>query len=69
MTTPPTYAIADTTHTFTWDDGTTLELRDPARERRRLWADTLAWRLRVAYAGHGQLLNHKQVDLMAQADL
>jgi hypothetical protein len=62
MTTPPTYAITDTTHTFTWDDGTTLELRDPARERRRLWADTLA------YAGHGQLLNHKQVDLMAQAD-
>ena len=61
MTDIPAYTITDTTHTFTWDDGTSLELRAPVRERRRLWTETLA------YAGPEALLNHKQMDLMGQA--
>jgi hypothetical protein len=61
MTAVPIYAISDTTHTFTWDDGTSLELRDPARDRtRRLWAEVLA------SAGPDALLNHKRFDLMDQ---
>src|SRR2546430_1505384 len=62
MTAIPTYTITDTTHLFTWDDGTSLELRDPARDRWRLWAEILA------YAGPGALLNRKQVDLLNQGE-
>jgi len=62
MTAILTYTITDTTHTFAWDDGTSLEVRDPGRDRtRRLWAEALA------YAGSDALLNHKQLDLMDQA--
>ena len=62
MTDIPTHTITDTTHTFTWDDGTGLEVREPAKERRRLWGEVLA------YAGPGQLLNHKHIDLMSQIE-
>src|SRR5262245_47781861 len=62
MTALPTYATSAGTHTFVWDDGTRLELREPARDRRRrLWAEV------VAYAGPEALLNHKRLDLMDQA--
>jgi len=61
MSAPPTYTITDTTHILTWDDGSSLELREPSHEGRRLWAETLA------YAGADALLNHKQLDLMDQA--
>lgn len=61
MTDIPTYTTTDSTHTFTWADGTSLELREPARDRtRRLWAEVLA------YAGPDALLNHKRFDLMDQ---
>jgi hypothetical protein len=51
----PSYAITDTTHTFTWGDGASLELRDPTKDRRRLWAEILA------YAAPGALLNRKWI--------
>lgn len=61
MTAVPTYAIRETTPTFTWDDGTSLELREPARDRtRRLWAEALA------SAGPDALLHHKRFDRMDQ---
>ena len=62
MTDIPTHAIAGATHTVAWGDGTSLEVRDPARDRaRRVWAEVLA------YAGPEALLNHKRIDLMDQA--
>ena len=58
----PTYTITDTTHTVTWSDGTSLELREPARDQaRRVWAEVLA------YAGPDALLNHQQFPLSLQA--
>ena len=32
----PTYTISDTTHTFAWGDGTSLEVREPTQERRHV---------------------------------
>ncbi len=38
MTDMPSSTITDTTHMFTWSDGTSLEVRDPTRDQmRRLW--------------------------------
>jgi len=62
MTDIPTHAIAGTAHTFAWGDGTSLEVREPTRDRaRRIWTEVLA------YASPDALLNHKRLDLMDQA--
>jgi hypothetical protein len=62
MSNIPDHTIRDTTHTFTWEDGTRLELRAPTKDRRRLYAEILA------YSGPDALLNRKQVDLMNQGE-
>lgn len=61
MTDIPTYAVNATSHRFTWEDGSCLELLEPTRDgQRRLWAEVLA------YAAPDAMLNHKQFDLMNQ---
>ena len=53
MTDVPAYSITDTTHTFAWDDGSTLKVQEPHWERSgRLLAEV------VAYADQAHLLNH-----------
>jgi hypothetical protein len=58
----PTYTISDTTHTFAWGDGTSLEVREPTQERRHVWGNVLA------YAAPGALLNRKSIDFMNQGE-
>ena len=60
---PPTYAVRDGLHTFTFSDQTTLEISGPRRDALgRLWAEV------VAKGAHDRLFNHGRIDLLSLKD-
>jgi putative DNA primase/helicase len=59
MAEAPSYTTNDTTHTFTWNDGSRLEVQAPHRDRGgRLLADV------AAYTDPNHILNHTTLSLL-----